>query len=239
VASDAAVFYLQVNRLLIGDNSIALGLKPMDTDEGNALRRFLQPVYMSLAVRDAFVVMMKRQLSRVRSKSADNGTKTDNPFYPHELPADLGKLESLNYLPDHDPQSPLSASSNSQADEAPQDQDQDDSSSHPHQSSTSSLIPNLKRFLLPGLGPGSDFHLALRAFQWRLNDCWARESPVPRRGSFYVSGPVGIRGSKGWCRVDVKGEYHPATASWSRVSMQLKELGQFRQGPLGGRSGTP
>lgn len=204
----------------------------MDPDDGNTLRRFMQPLYVTLAIRDAFAIMMRRQLSRLRNKTVDDGAKSGNPFHPHELPADLGKLESLNYLLDHDPQSPVSSSSSSQANDAHQNQE---SSWRPPRSS---LIPSLRHILLPGLGPGSDLHLALLAFRWRLNDCWARESPAPRRGSFYVSGPVGIKGHRGVCRIDVKGEYNPATSSWSKVSMQLRDLQLFKQAALGGRSGT-
>lgn len=223
---------LTSDSLEISDHAMTLGLKDMDSEEGNTVRRFMQPLFVTLAIRDAFVVLMRRQLSRLRNKTADNAAKPDNPFHPHELPVDLGTLESLNYLPEHDPQSQLSTNSQSQT-QADTPKNEDNNNPESSRLHHSSIIPSLHRLLLPGLGPGSDLHLALMAFKWRLRDCLARDSPVPQRGSFFMYGVVGINGPKGFCRVDVKGEYNPATRNWSNVSMQLKDLHPYKQRPLG------
>lgn len=194
----------------------------MDPGEGGRLYRTVQPLFVTLAFKDAFLVLLKRQLSRIRSMG-DNGRQPDNPLSSHVFPADLGKLDSLNYLSELETQPSLS--NKSQAD-IPKD---NENSRLPH----SSIIPSLKR-LLPGLGPGSDLYAASLAFRWRLNDCWARESPVPPSGVFYITGTVGLSGEKGICRVNVKGEYDPMTSRWSRVSMQLNDINPIRQSPIGG-----
>lgn len=205
----------------------------MDGEEGDRLRRVMQPLFVTIAMKDALSVLLRRQLARLRNMSTDDGGKADHPFDPHVLPADLRKLDSLNYAPDRESHPPLS--NKSQADIS-QDRSQGQDSSrlqHP------SIIPTLHRLLLPAFGPGSDLHIAFLAFKWRLSDCYARDSPTPRRGSFFVSGPVAIQGRTGSCRVEVKAEYHPATSSWSKVSMQLKDIHLHKQIALGGRSDLP
>ncbi|KEY82499.1 hypothetical protein BA78_8724 [Aspergillus fumigatus] len=84
-------------------------------------------------------------------------------------------------------------------------------------------------------GPESDLRAAAVAFKWRLNDCWARELRTPRRGTFLIVGPVGVKGPKGFCRIEVRGEYDPLTSRWTHVSMQLKDLNVFKQRALGNR----
>ena len=188
----------------------------MDNDEGGRLRRSIQPLFVTLAVKDAFSVLLGRQISRIRNMGVDNWQKADNPSGTY---ANLGKLDGLDCL------SQSSLSSTSQA-QVPQD---NESSRLPH-----STIFSLHKLLLPGLGPGSDFHAASFAFRQRLKSCWARESPIPRSGVFYITGTVGLRGSKGACRIYVRGEYDPVASKWSTVSMQLSELTPFNQLPAGG-----
>lgn len=211
--------------LEIDDIAISLVSQPMDPDEGGRLHHAVQPLYVALAFKDAFLVLLRRQVSRMRNTGVDDGRKADNPLSRYALPTtDLGKLDSLNYLSELETQPSLSTKS--QVD-VPQDSE---SSRVPR----SSIIPSLKRLLLPGLGPGSDLYAASLAFRWRLNQCWARESPVPPSGVFYVTGTIGLTGEKGVCRVNVRGEYDPVTSRWSRVTMQLNDIYPIRQIPIGG-----
>ncbi|RJE26504.1 hypothetical protein PHISCL_01117 [Aspergillus sclerotialis] len=193
--------------------------KPMDYDEGGRLHRIIQPLFVTLAIRDAFLVLLRRQLSRIRNVSVDNWRNADNPSEIYALPRDMGELGDS----DHIFQSSLSSTSQAHV-------SQDNESSR---LPNSALFSSLHNLLLPGLGPGSDIHAASLAFKQRLRNCWAREPPIPRRGVFYITGSIGLRGSKGACRIHVKGEYDPVASEWSTVLMQLSELVPFEQLPAG------
>lgn len=99
----------------------------------------------------------------------------------------------------------------------------------------SAIISTLQRLPRPQFGPGSDFHEASMTFKNRLKESWKKDPPTPRRGVFYMSGPVGLKGPKGYCRIEVRGEYDPTTRTWTAVSMQVKDLNLNSQRALGGQ----
>lgn len=193
----------------------------MTTADGDRVRHALQPLPVMLAMKDAFSVLARRQLSRWKMMGLGIGREAFIPS-PQHLPTDLGKLDDLNDVLRREPQ-PRSN------DEAKED------SAEPTMGSSRRprILAWTEENLVPEVSHGSDLQVAARAFRWRLRDCKARETPTPRRGSVTFSGPVNIRGSKGYCRVDVRGEYHLATSSWTDVSMQLKELMPDRLAPIG------
>lgn len=183
----------------------------------------MKPVHVALAIKDAYTLLIRRQLAKLRDPGSQpldalellsgryiiSGHEKLNPISPHEPP----KIESS--LSDAPPENILS---NGEPD------------LHP-----SSIISSLQRLPLPDLGPGSDLHLASLAFRLRLNEYRARTPRTPQRGTFFISGPVGLKGQNGFCRFEVRGEYDPAKSAWRTVEMHLKDINPRKQKPLGGR----
>ncbi|KAE8376177.1 hypothetical protein BDV26DRAFT_266091 [Aspergillus bertholletiae] len=200
--------------------------KPMSLEDGDCLRRCVQPLSVALAIKDAYIILVKRQLSRLNITNLEQEQASDTSSLPSHkaLSSGLQPLDGLH--PVHQSETQLTPPTSSQGDAL---RDKGGADLHP-----SLIISTLQRLPLPKFGPGSDLYAASLAFKMRLNDCWARELHRPRRGAFYFIGPVGLKGPKGFCRVEVKGEYDPATASWSLISMQLKDVSIFNQKALGG-----
>lgn len=195
----------------------------MSSEHGDLMRKCMRPLFVTLAIRDAYMVLFKRQLARMNISDQEQSVGSTHLQQQKELSADLRTLDGLSGI------FQLEASSQ-QPPSPPQDAPQGDSDSRSH---PSFLISTLQRLPVPKFGPGSDLHAASLAFKLRLHDCWARELHTPPPGVFYFLGPVGLKGPRGFCRVEVKGEYDPATAKWTLVSLQLKDLSLFQQKPLG------
>jgi hypothetical protein len=212
--------------LEIGDSGISWVSERMSLEDGDRLRRCIQPLYVALAVKDAYMVLVKRQLSRLNiSILEQEGAPGVPSLPPHKaLSSDLQTLDGLSPVPQSEAQAVPPT--------GPQENSSRDNGGVPLHPSL--LISTLQRLPLPEFGPGSDLYAASLAFRWRLNECWARELHPPRRGAFYFVGPVGLKGPKGFCRVDVRGEYDPVTGTWALVSMQLKDVSIFNQKALGG-----
>ncbi|BDD57933.1 hypothetical protein MAP00_003252 [Monascus purpureus] len=202
--------------LAISDTGISWVTKPISPEDGDRLLRFMQPFSMALAIQDAYSVFLKRQLHRLRNFAKLNGTRPSN---------------HLTSVPDSE-RSPPGPNLN-ELSQIVQSNPRKSEPSEKRESSHSLVISSLRRLPLPELGPGSDLHEASVAFKRRLKDSWSKNTPTSRRGTFYVAGPVGIKGPKGFCRVEVRGEYDPDTANWLAVSMQLKDLNLFSQRALG------
>ncbi|PYI06285.1 hypothetical protein BO78DRAFT_387086 [Aspergillus sclerotiicarbonarius CBS 121057] len=197
--------------------------KPMSAEDGDRLQRWTRPLVVAHAIKDAFSVLWSRQLSRF-STSSDEEQTIESPISlrDNSLSSGLRGLDGLNDL-------------SQSVSEPPPPSSQEGTSltrngSRPH---PSVYLSTLQRLPLPNLGPGSDLHMALLAFKWRLNYCWARSIRTSRRGVMYISGPVGIRGPNGICRVEVKGEYDVMASRWTVVSMDIRDLNLFNQRALG------
>lgn len=199
----------------------------MPSEDGDKLRKIMRPVFVTLAVKEAYLTFFKRQLLHLRQWGSDReqppGASDLQPS-KHAFSPDAGNLDGLSHISQSESQLSLPDGHREESPRA-----DDDANLHP-----SSIISSVQRLPLPRFGPGSDFHLALLAFKWRLNEGWARASHTPRRGTFYITGPVGLKGPKGFCRVEVRGEYDPVLSSWTAVRIQLKDLNVFKQKPLGG-----
>ncbi|KAE8320860.1 hypothetical protein BDV39DRAFT_187101 [Aspergillus sergii] len=208
------------------DSGISWVSKPMSLEDGDRLRRCVQPLSVALAIKDAYMILVKRQLSRlnITGLEQEQAPGTSSLSSHKALSAELQPLDRLH--PVHRSQTQLTPPTSSQGGTL---RDKGGVDLHP-----SLIISTLQRLPLPKFGPGSDLYAASLAFKIRLKDCWARELHRPRRGAFYFIGPVGLKGPRGFCRVEVKGEYDPATASWSLISMQLKDVSIFNQKALGG-----
>lgn len=207
-------------RLNITDDGVFWASKPMSPEDGDRLLRCTRPLYVTLALKDALMVILKRQTSRVNMTRSDQEQWHALPGLPSqkETSRDIKTLDE----PGRIPQSRSPTSSHVPREEA----SQEDTGSRLHSSLLRATLEMLPR---PRFGPDSDLFAASLAFQSRMRSYRAREKHTPHRGVFYFTGPVGIRGSKGFCRLEVQGEYDPVAASWSRVTIQFKDLGLFRQ----------
>ena len=215
-----------MRRLEFTDGGISWVSKPMSLEDGDRLRRWVQPLSVALAVKDAYMILVKRQLSRLSITESEQEQAPDTSSLPPQKALSSG-LQPLDRLhPVHQSETHLTPPTGSQGGTL---RDKGGADLHP-----SLIISTLQRLPLPKLGPGSDLYAASLAFKMRLKDGWAQEMHRPRRGAFYFIGPVGLKGPRGFCRVEVKGEYDPATASWYLVSMQLKDVSIFNQKALGG-----
>ena len=207
----------------ISDSGIAVVSRQVPPEDGDRLLRLMQPLAVALAIRDAYSVFLHRKLQRLR-----NSTPTSQGTYPNEalsvsdnaVAASDVDLDMLEQIAQPAPRKPSSVIPQANV---PEDRKE----------SQSFFISSLQGLPLPELGPGSDLHEASVAFKKRLKDTWSKGPHTPRRGTFFTSGPVGIRGPKGFCRVEVIGEYDPTARRWSAVSMRLRDGNVFKQRALG------
>ncbi|OQE06994.1 hypothetical protein PENVUL_c015G08341 [Penicillium vulpinum] len=206
----------------IQNGSISWVTKPMDPEMGDRLQNFMKPVHVALAIRDAYLVILLRQLDRFRKPTGEPLDSFDFLNGSSFAPGD----ESGNWIGQKD-QSKLQPPLNDRLKEN-MPPNTENINYHP-----SSLISLLQRLPLPDLGPGSDLHLASQAFKLRLNHEQALAPSSARRGAFYITGPVGMKGPNGFCRFEVSGEYDPAKREWRTVEMTLKDLNMRRQKALG------
>ncbi|CAG7927107.1 unnamed protein product [Penicillium olsonii] len=207
--------------LEIADGNISWASRPMDPDIGDRLQTFMKPMHVVLAIRDAYLVLLARQLDRLKNPVGTKEGASGLSIYsngPGEGQDSCdGKQEQSNVQP------PLNEGLKENM-----PPNAENSNYHP-----SALISFLQRIPLPDLGPGSDLHLASQAFKLRLNNERARDPGTPRRGAFFITGPVGLKGPNGFCRFEVRGEFDPARHEWRTVEMELKDLNMRRQSAVG------
>lgn len=204
-------------RIEFADDGVAWATRPIDPEIGDRLQAFMKPIHVALAIKDAYLVLFRRQIARF----------TGQPTHS-EVTSERRIVFSNNGLSpaNHHEQSHLSPSS---VEDSPGGLNQDETL-HP-----SFIISSLQRLPLPDLGPGSDLHLASAAFQLRLKEYQTQVRRTPLRGTFFISGPVGLKGPNGFCRFEVRGEYDPAQREWRTVEMVLRDMNFRKQKPLGSR----
>jgi hypothetical protein len=199
----------------------------MSIHGGETLCRSMAPTYVALAVKDACTVFWKSFFNKSKVNNSANGRALSPPDSSSEtlLPSDLKKLDRLGNASQPDPQSVQSTSSQS--------------SSHPIDKDAharpSRILSTLQWLPLPKLGPGTDLHAASLAFKRRLNEGRRRQQPARERGTLYLRGPIGIKGSRGLCRIEVEGQYDPVTSQWVSLSMFVRDLRIGRQKAVGGK----
>lgn len=221
----STVYFAHWYRLELSQNGLAWVSKPITAEDGDCLHRCMRPSSVAHAIKDAFLVLWSRQISRLSPGSMDE--QVSGSFISLDanlLPSVLQGSDGLDDVSRFVPQPPPL---NFQ-DGSPSTKD----CSRPH---TSLCITALQKLPLPNLGSGSDLRMALLAFKWRLNYCSARNAHTSRRGVMYISGPIGIRGPRGVCRVEVKGEYDVVRSQWTAISMDIRDLNLFSQRALGPR----
>ncbi|KAJ5139118.1 uncharacterized protein N7515_003966 [Penicillium bovifimosum] len=206
----------------ITNDGISWVTKPMDPEIGDRLQTFMKPVHVALAIRDAYLVLFLRQLDRFRKPAGKTLDASD--FI--NIQSSMSENRRGSWVGQQD-QSQLQQPLNDGLDEN-MPLHTEKSNYHP-----SPLISLLQRLPLPDLGPGSDLHLASEAFKLRLNLERARAPRSARRGVFFIAGPVGMKGTNGFCRFEVRGEYDPAKPGWRGVDITLKDINMKKQRAVG------
>ncbi|KAL3455543.1 hypothetical protein BJX64DRAFT_66420 [Aspergillus heterothallicus] len=212
--------------VLVTDNGILWASHSMSDKASDTLHRSMRPFLVALAVKDAYLVFWKRLINRFNISDSSDEEALNLPRQKTKtlLPSDFKNFDNLNETSPSEAQLSPSASSEGSSNQVDQD-------SRPH---SSIFLSILQRLPLPKPGPGSDLYTASLVFKERLNESRAHESRAPHRGTFFIRGPVGLRGTLGFCRVEVEGEYDPKTSSWVSVSGHLRDVAVFQQKALGG-----
>lgn len=94
------------------------------------------------------------------------------------------------------------------------------------------IISMLQNVPFPDFTRGSDMHYALVAFRKHLQIAMLHKTALPKRGVFYFSGPVSLRGTMGECRVDVRGEYDPSKKKFTSLWMKIRDISLYNQDAL-------
>ncbi|KAJ5180375.1 hypothetical protein N7492_003585 [Penicillium capsulatum] len=196
--------------LEFNDESIALVARTVHPEIGDRLQAFMKPMHVAVAIRDAYWFFFKRKFDRLTGQEV--------------------KMPGTAMVPGMDRVNPFSPH---QA--VPQETTETVPSNQPSEPSSFIFAP-LQWVPLPDFGPGSDLHLASMVFRLRMDESKARQPRTPLRGTFFVAGPVGLKGPHGFCRFEVRGEYDPAKPGWRTVEMKLRDVNLRKQRPLPSRS---
>lgn len=196
----------------------------------------LFPSAVASAMYAAGTVFWKRKIQRFQNYLGPEDRSTRDA---------LTQLKKINFQSDLNPSSSVSLQSFAEWEKSlssgaveevdPTAVSATTNSSTPQSQSDGSRVPTVLS-LMQGVSSqykGSDFYLAYLTFSLHLMRNRALQRKVPPRGVFYISGPVGIKGPKGECRVEVLGEYDPAEKKWCSLMVDLKDLRQDGQNPLG------
>lgn len=212
-----AAITLTLFSIALTDDGISWVTQPLDPEIGDRLQTFMKPVHVALAIKDAYYVLLKRQMDRLRN--------------PDGQPGSVKLLDGRVTLSGHERTNALSTQEQAKLQPPVSDAPTETVSNDEPQLHPSSIISFLQRLPLPDLGPGSDLHLASIAFKLRLHEHQAKSPRTPNRGSFFLVGPVGLQGPKGACRFEVRGEYDPAKPGWRTVDMKLRDWSYYVHKP--------
>ncbi|EPS26055.1 hypothetical protein PDE_00991 [Penicillium oxalicum 114-2] len=202
----------------IDDEGVSWVTKPLDPDVGDRIQSAMKPIHVALAIKDAYTLLVRRKIARLLSSE----------------PQPVDPLEELKgrFILSHGAPSTINTREQSRPDSSISEQPSQnilpnaEPELHP-----SSIISSLQRLPLPDLGPGSDLQLASMAFRLRMDEYEALSPRSPRRGTFVISGPVGVKGPEGFCRFEVRGEYDPVSSTWRTVEMELRDANPRSQRP--------
>lgn len=224
------------NSLAIADDEIALVSKPIPREQGQLLTAALFPSAVASAMYAAGTVFWKRKVQRFQNYLGPEDRSTRDA---------ITQLKKIDFQSDLNPSTSVSLqsfadwekslSSGTVEEIEPSTASATTNTSRPQSQPDASRVPSVLS-LVHGFSSqykGSDFYLAYLTFRLHLMRNRALQRKVPPRGVFYISGPVGIKGPKGECRVEVRGEYDPAEKKWCSLMVDLKDLRQDGQKPLG------
>ncbi|KAJ9213322.1 hypothetical protein DTO166G4_5129 [Paecilomyces variotii] len=215
----------ELSGLEFGHEGVLWTSRPMAPEQGSRLVKCLLPFAVTLAMKDAYLVLWRKQVDHVKEFI---GFNRPEPIAQPSIPLDQSTLAGHTTT---DTKFPPAEAETRMRTEGELGEDIS-KGGQPIVQHPSAIISTLQRLPRPQFGPGSDLHEASAAFKKRLKEIWKRDPQVPRRGVFYMAGPVGLKGPKGYCRIEVRGEYDPTTRTWTAVSMQVKDLNLNNQRAL-------
>ncbi|KAL1883533.1 hypothetical protein Plec18167_002537 [Paecilomyces lecythidis] len=212
--------------LEFADEGILWTSKPIPPEQGSLLVKCLRPLAVTLAMKDAYLVLWRKQVDRAKEFIGFSGPQPiGEPSTPLDRSTLPGRTTSDTKFPPGEAEARMRTEGQLGEDIS--------KSAEPITQHPSAIISTLQRLPRPQFGPGSDLHEASATFKKRLKEASKKDPPVPRRGVFYMTGPVGLKGPKGYCRIEVRGEYDPKARTWTAVSMQVKDLNLNNQRALG------
>ncbi|EED15993.1 hypothetical protein TSTA_011080 [Talaromyces stipitatus ATCC 10500] len=223
--------------LAIVDNEATLISKPIPREQGQLLTAALFPSAVASAVLAAGKVLWKRKVQRFKNYlGADEERSTKEAIMKiknMDIQSDMSPSTNVSLQNFADWEKSLSSGAAEEINRSAASGMSDTTRSQPQPDT--SRTPKILSLMqsLSSQYKGSDFYVAYLAFNLHFKRNRALQRKVPPRGVFYLSGPIGIKGGKGECRVEVRGEYDPAEKKWCSLMVDLKDLRPYNQSPLG------
>lgn len=180
--------------------------------DGEMWRRCLKPVAVAYAIKDASSVYFSRQFARFKAFVGLDGDAASSI----SASARLSGAGLSGPTLDNGEQSPRMDTQGQSCESFQNDLSPRRLQQH------AGILSSLDNLPLLELGPDSDVHDAALAFKRRLLAFDARGFAMPRRGTMFFAGPVGLRGSKGFCRLEVIGEYDPLANKWVQIRVSRR-----------------
>jgi hypothetical protein len=221
--------------LEISDTEIALVSQSMRPEDGDKMWKALFPLTVASATFKGLLVLYRRKMDRMQTflgvndatSSTDEAIKGvarltvksgSKPRTSNLL--DFSEWEILNANPAENkpPAAATTATTEKPAREYP--------------AKLPALISMLQNVPFPDFSRGSDMHLAMLAFKRHLWRAARRHKTIPKRGVFYFSGPVSVKGPLGECRVDVRAEYDPSKKKFTGLWFRLRDVTLYTQDAL-------
>lgn len=204
----------------------------MPPEDGDKMWKALYPVIVASAAFKGLSVLYHRKMDRIQAFfGAHNATSsTDKTIMgithlsietdakpPRNLDLmDFSEWETLNANPAENKPSATSTTTT----EKP---------TREYPERLPAMISMLQNVPFPDLTRGSDMHLAMVAFKRHLRRATQVHRGIPKRGVFYFSGPVSLKGPLGECRVDVRGEYDPSKKKYTGLWAKLRDVTLYTQ----------
>lgn len=203
--------------------------KTVPPEQGRLILAAMFPFTVASAMGSAALVYFRRKLRRVKSSFGIDEDPTNDVIM---------SIKDMNVSSDLQPSANISLSSYSEWEKSISSTAEEPSHStdttqtQPHSSQLPRILSVMQTF--PFQSRDSDLSSAYLAFKLHLmRHKMQQRNSIPPRGAFYFNGPVGLVGTKGTCRVEVRGEYDPNNSKWSSISIKLKDFNYLSQEPLG------
>jgi hypothetical protein len=218
----------------ISDNEVVLKYKTIPEEQGRLILTALFPLTVMSAMGHAASVFCGRKLQRMKQSFGIDEDPTNDVIMSIKnmsIPSDLQQSSNINLSSYSEWEKSISSTAE---ETSPSTTDTNTTQTQPE--SQPSRLPKLLSVMqmLPSQYRDSDLYVAYLTFKLYMMRLKAQQrNSIPPRGVFYFNGPVGLVGTKGFCRIDVRGEYDPDSAKWTAITMKMKDFNFISQEPLG------
>ncbi|CRG92214.1 hypothetical protein PISL3812_09270 [Talaromyces islandicus] len=219
--------------LEISDTEIALVSQSMRPEDGDKMWKALFPVTVATATFKGLSVLYHRKMDRIQAFFGTNNavSSTDKAIMgithltlgsdskqPKNLDLlDFSEWETLNTNPAEN--KPPAAATTTTSEKPTRE----------YPDRLPAMISMLQNVPFPDFTRGSDMYLAMFAFKQHLRKATQLHRGVPKRGVFYFTGPVSLKGPLGECRVDVRGEYDPSQKKYTGLWVKFRDITLYTQ----------